>query len=111
MGLSILSFQWASNGGHISCPDLHIFTLKFLALKKQVFSLFRGQKFLLKTFQKKLRFFFDPEKVNKQTSKVTHNRPNPFYFTIQPIPHTTDFSYYEILGPDICSLICDGGHC
>ena len=28
----------------MSGPDLHVFTLKFLALKKPVFSLFRGQK-------------------------------------------------------------------
>ena len=29
----------------MSGPDLHVFTLKFLALKKLVFSLIRGQKF------------------------------------------------------------------
>ena len=55
-------------------------------------------------------------------SKVAHNWLRPFYFTVQPRPQPTahspqptahspqpriDFSYYEILGPDICSLICD----
>ena len=40
-------------------------------------------------------------------SKVAHNWPRPFYFTVQTRPQPTiDFSYYEISGPDICSLIC-----
>ena len=33
----------------MSGPDIHVFTLKFLALKKQFFSLFRCQKFFCKT--------------------------------------------------------------
>ena len=41
--------------------------------------------------------------MKKQASKVAHNQPRPFYFTVQP---RIDFSYYEISGPDICSLIC-----
>ena len=53
---------------------------------------------------------FDPEKVKKRASKVAHIRPRPFYFTVQPRPQPKiDFSYYEISGPDICSLICARG--
>ena len=33
-------------------------------------------------FKKNLKFLFDPEKVKKQA----HNRPRPFYFTVQPRP-------------------------
>ena len=33
-----------------------------------------------------LKYFFDPEKVKKRASKVAHNRPRPFYFTVQPRP-------------------------
>ena len=46
--------------------------------------------------------------MKKRASKVAHNRPRAFYFTAQtngPQPRI-DFSYYEISGPDICSLIC-----
>ena len=41
---------------------------------------------------------FDPKNMKKLPSKVAHNQPSP-----QP---RIDFSYYEISGPDICSLIC-----
>ena len=38
-------------------------------------------------FSKKLKKkFFDPEKMKKQAKKVAHNRPRPFYFTVQPRP-------------------------
>ena len=37
----------------------------------------------------KMNFFFDPEKVKKWASKVAHNRPKPFYFTVQPRPQPT----------------------
>ena len=57
----------------------------------------------LQCFQKKIKKFFDPEKFKKQASKVAHHRPRSFYFTVQPSIH---FSYHEISGPDICSLIC-----
>ena len=40
-------------------------------------------------FKKKLKYFFDPEKVKKQASKVAHNRPRPFNFTVQPRPQPT----------------------
>jgi hypothetical protein len=57
---------------------------------------------------------FSPKKTG--ASKVAHNWPRPFYFTVHPRPQPTAqncFSYYEISGPDICSLICArtlGGH-
>ena len=36
--------------------------------------------------KKKFKKIFDPEKVKKTASKVAHNRPRPFYFTVQPRP-------------------------
>ena len=74
----------------MSGPDLHVFTLKFLALKKGFFSCFLGQKKFkifsyeyyatfqcghYSVFKKKI----DPEKVKKRASKVAHNWPNPFF--------------------------------
>ena len=59
-------------------------------------------------------FIADPKafvhkNFKKQTSKVAHYRPRPFYFTVKPRPQPRiDFSYYEISGPDICTLICAG---
>ena len=87
----------------MSGPDLHVFTLKFLALKKVFFSCFLGQKnFFYKkgimqlfsadaiVFSKKLKKnFFDPQNMKKPPSKVAHNRPRPFYFTVQPRPQPT----------------------
>ena len=101
-------------------PDLHVFTLKVLALQKLFFNSFRVKKILknfliksklcnfsvrmLKCFQ---RIFLKngPEKDKKRASKVAHNEQllRPFHFTVQP---RIDFSYYEISGSDICSLIC-----
>ena len=50
-------------------------------------------------------------KTPHENLKVAHNRPKPFFLHSSP-PHSPqlriDFSYYEISGPDICSLICDG---
>ena len=70
-------------------------------LLRPVFSLFQGQNF---------KFFFDPEKGKKWTSKVAHNRPGPFFPQTSP-SHSPqpqiDFPYHEISGPDICSLICE----
>jgi hypothetical protein len=78
----------------------------FLALKKYVFSE-KEKKFPKKrifflsffnatfqcgrygVFKKKIKFFFDPVKVKKRASKVAHNRPRPFYFTVQPRPQPT----------------------
>ena len=49
-------------------------------------------------FSKKLKKnFFDPEKVKKWASKVAHNRPRPFYFTVQPRPQPTAQNWFFIL--------------
>ena len=37
-------------------------------------------------FKKKLNQFFVHKNVKKWASKVAHNRPRPFYFTVQPSP-------------------------
>ena len=75
--------------------DLHVFTLKFLSLKNHFFSLFWAKIFCKKgimqlfsedaiVFSGEFKSFFDPEKVKKWASKVTHNWPRPFCFTVQP---------------------------
>ena len=38
-------------------------------------------------FSKKIeKKIFDPENMKKTPSKVAHNRPRPFSFTVQPTP-------------------------
>jgi hypothetical protein len=60
----------------------------------------------LKYFQKNFKLFFVHKNFKELASKVAHNRPRPFYFTVQPGPQPIiNFWYYEISGPDICSLI------
>ena len=53
---------------------------------------------------------FDPGKVKKGPQKLLIIGPDPFISQSSP-DHSSqpriDFSYYAILGPDICSLICD----
>ena len=86
-------------------PELHVFTLKFLALKTLVFP---HRKYFPEffCFDFCLSLFYATFQRGPQTiSKVAHNRPRPFYFKIQP---RIDFSYYEISGPGICSLIWGG---
>ena len=108
---------------------LHSNSTQILALKKLVFSLFRTQKKNFKiflsnhyatfqcgrysVFKKILKKNFDPEKVKKRASKVAYNRPKSAQtvFNPQSSPgHSPqpkiDFPYHEIVGPDICSLIC-----
>ena len=91
---------------------LHLNSTKILALKKPFFSLFRVQIYLLffckksimqlfsadaSAFKKKLNSFFDHEKVKKRASKDAHNRPRPFYFTVQPRPQPTAQNWFFIL--------------
>ena len=86
----------------MSGPDLQVFTLKFLVLKKCFFHFFWVKKMFKKCVVKKdivqlfsadaivfPKNFFDPEKVKKWASKVAHNRPRPFYFTVQRKPEPT----------------------
>ena len=61
---------------------------KFSPKKTSFFNFF-------KLFQKKKKF--DPEKVKKRASKVAHNRPRPFYFTVQPRPRPTAQNWFFIL--------------
>ena len=93
----------------MSGPDLHVFTLKFLALKKWVFHVFGVKKKLYKKGITQLFsadaivffgsiFFFFPIFL-----KLLIIGPDPFIPQSSPI----EFSYYEMSGPDICSLICD----
>ena len=85
-------------------------------LLRPVFSLFWGQKIFFwkhhsvrteKLHWKKVKKnIFNPDKVKKRASKVAHNLPRPFYFTVQPRPQPRIvFSYYEISGPDMCSYL------
>ena len=49
-------------------------------------------------FSKKIKKkIFDPEKVKKRASKVAHNRPRPFYLTVQPRPQPTAQNWFFIL--------------
>ena len=69
----------------MSGPDLHVFTLKFFALKKHFFSLFRCRK-VKKKFAKKsiVQLFSADAIVKKRASKVAHNWSTHFFFTVQP---------------------------
>ena len=63
-------------------------------------------------FKKIIKNLFTPKKGKKRASKVADNRPRPFYFVVQSSPDHSpqpiiDFTYHEISGPDICSLIFD----
>ena len=62
---------------------------------------------LLECFQKILRFFFDPEKVKKRASKVAHNQPRPFYFTVQPRPtaHSPELTFHIMKSRDQTSVL------
>ena len=51
----------------------------------------------LQCFFKKNKIFFDPKKVKKLASKVAHNRPRPFYSTVQPRPQPTAQNWFSIL--------------
>ena len=83
-------------------PDLYVLTVESVAYKKR---LKREKKFSQNKFKKfstlfdttfqcgccyvkkfKFSFFFEHEKTDK---KVAHNRPKPFYSTVQPRPQPT----------------------
>ena len=98
----------------MSGPDLHVFTLKFLALKnwffphKKYLQLFSADpKIFSKIFQIN---FLSIKTLKSGPRKLLIIGPNPFIS--QSIPDhrpkpRIDFSYHEILGPDISSLICE----
>jgi hypothetical protein len=109
-----------------SVPDLSVFTLKFHSNfnpEKNVFSekkkssqkkIFLFTFFLcsfsvrtLWGFQKKKKKNFDPEKVKKRASKVAHNRPRSFYFTVQPRPtaHSPELIFHIMKFRDQTSVL------
>ena len=105
--------------------DLYVFTVELLALKKLFFSFFLGRNIMFLIFfyifyyatiqcgrygifKKNLKYFFDPEKLKKPLKKVAHNVAQTLLLHSPaqangPQPKI-DFPYYEILGPEICSL-------
>ena len=105
---------------------LHSNSTQILALKNWFFSFFRTQKKFFKffyqivmqifsadakVFSKKLkRKFLTPKKWKNGPQKLLIIGPDPFISQFSP-DHSPkpriDFSYYEISGPDICSLTCD----
>jgi hypothetical protein len=99
----------------MSGPDLYVFTLKFLALKKLVFP---HKKYFPNFFWLLFTFILCNFSTNFLSIKTLKNGPqklliigpNPFISQSSP-DHSPqpriDFSYYEISGPDICSLICE----
>ena len=106
----------------MSGSNLHVFTLKFLALKTTRFFPHKKNTFhnffdfclpLFNAnfqFKKKFELFFVHKNFKKRASKLLKIGPDPFISQSRP-DHSPqpriDFSYYEISGPDICSLICD----
>ena len=89
------------------------FTLKFLALKKLFFTLFRGQKsiFSIKryyatfqcwrynVFKENLEIFFYPEKVIKQALKVAHYTLL-FHSPAQTTTHSPELIFHIIKSRD-----------
>ena len=100
------SIHYITDKTQMSGPDLHVFTLKFHSnfspnknwffhffwLKKNFSKFFLWNYYATfqcgrySVFKKILNIFFDPKKVKQRASKVAHNRPRPFYFTVQPRP-------------------------
>ena len=105
----------------MSGPNLHVFTLKFLALKTTRFFPHKKNTFhnffdfclpLFNAnfqFKKKFELFFVHKNFKKRASKLLKIGPDPFISQSRP-DHSPqpriDFSHYEISGPDICCLIC-----
>ena len=107
---------------HISYKDKRtevwcIYTQIFSQKKPPFFHFFKVKKkllcnFLARTlqcFQKKSKFFFRSKKVKKQALKVAHNRPRPFYFTVQPRPqtiaHSTELIFHIMKSRDQISVL------
>ena len=77
----------------MSVSDLHV----FFGAKKKLLSNFSVRTLYYSVFKKKIKTIFDLEKVKKQASKIAHNRPRPFYFTVQPRPQPTAQNWFFIL--------------
>ena len=96
----------------MSGPDLNVFPLKFLALKKTGFSEKKNlpQKnkkffylFSMRCFQF-FFFFFAHKTLKKPPSKVAHNRPKPFLRQSSP-GHSpqprSSFPFYKKPNPNV----------
>ena len=62
-----------------------------------------------KILSKNFKLFSVHKNFKKRSSKVAHNWPKPFFPQSSPAHSPQpkiDFLFYEISGPDICSLIC-----
>ena len=46
----------------------------------------------------------DPEKVKKHASKVAHNGPRPFYFTVQTTAHSPELIFHIVKSRSVVSL-------
>jgi hypothetical protein len=55
--------------------------------------------------KKKLKKIFDPEKVKKLASKVAHNRPRPFYSTVQTTAHSPELIFHIMKSRDQTSVL------
>ena len=77
-------------------PFFHFFGVKiFFVVVWKHYSV-RTETCIYTFFMKKKQF--DPEKVKKKrASKIAHNRPRPFYFTVQPRPQPTAQNWFYIL--------------
>ena len=55
--------------------------------------------------------FFDPEKLKKRASKVAHNQPRPFHFTVQPRPmaHSPELIFHNMKSRDQTSVLLSVG--
>jgi hypothetical protein len=73
----------------------YLFSMQLFSADAMVFS------------KKNLKIFFDPEKVKKLASKVAHNQPRPFYFTVQPRPtaHSPVLIFHIVKSWDQASVL------
>ena len=85
----------------------------FLGSKKIFFEIFLKLSYATfqygryKVFKKNFKNFFDLEKVKKRASKVAHNRPRPFYSTVQPrqTAHSPELIFHIMKSRDQRSVL------
>ena len=56
-------------------------------------------------FSKNLEKNFWPEKVKKRASKIAHNWPRPFYFTVQTTAHSPELIFHIMKSRDQTSVL------
>ena len=134
--LHIRTYQSSQIREQMSFPDLKVFKLRFIALKKLVFPHKKYfPKFLkllftfilcnfsvrtLTYFQRILNQFFVHKNFKKCGAKVAHNRPRPFYFipaqttshspvhSPQPIGHYPFFKLMKSRDQNLFTYLCQG---